>query len=232
MIEMIIYVINRMIFELKELQKKIYNMLGKTIFKPIRMYRNSKIKNKHFSIISNNCWGGMVYQKLNLPYLSPTIGLYFYADDYIKFVSNLEYYLSIEPVIIDKEQSKYKNELSKLKVYRYFPIGKIDDVEIIFLHYRSDNEAIEKWEKRKKRIDMNNVIIKFNDQNNCTEEHLKSFDLIDYRNKICFIAQNKYFGKNSYIIKQRNSEYVRSDMRAFKRPLNIINYINMLKEDC
>lgn len=71
--------------------------------------------NKPFTIISNNCWGGIVYQHYNLPYDSPTVGLYFYADEYIKFVSNLHYYLSQEITFISYEQSKYKDDIVRKK---------------------------------------------------------------------------------------------------------------------
>lgn len=222
------YLIYRMIFELKEIHKNISQICGKTIFKPIRKYRKSKLENKNFTIISNNCWGGMVYQKLDLPYISPTVGVYFYADDYIKFLSNLEHYLSIKPIIISKSKSKYAKQLSELKVYRYFPIGLIDDVEVVFLHYRSDNEAIEKWEKRKSRINLSNLIVKFNDQNQCTEEHLIAFERLPYKNKICFTAKKYSSCKILSLIPQRNCNYVKSDMRAFKKPIDMIDYINKM----
>ena len=226
------YLIYRIIFELKELQKKIIDASGKTIFKPIRRKRKSRLVNKEFSIISNNCWGGRIYQKFDLPYTSPTVGVYFYADEYIKFLNNLEHYLSIKPIIIPRSKSKYAKQLSELKVYRYFPIGLIDDIEIVFLHYRSDEEAIEKWEKRKKRINLSNLIVKFNDQNECTEKHLIEFEKLPYKNKICFTAKEYDSCENLSIIAQRNCNYVKSDMRAFMKPINIISYINnMRKED-
>ena len=56
--------------------------------------RRNKINNDNFTIISNNCWGGMIYESYNLQKQSPTIGLFFKSSDYIKFISNLEYYLS------------------------------------------------------------------------------------------------------------------------------------------
>ena len=40
------------------------------------------LQNTNFSIISNNCWGGYVYQEQNLPYQSPFVGLFLYAKDY------------------------------------------------------------------------------------------------------------------------------------------------------
>ena len=57
--------------------------------------RNKKLKEKEFTIISNNCWGGMTYECYNLRKDTPTIGLYFMSHDYIRFISNLKYYLTI-----------------------------------------------------------------------------------------------------------------------------------------
>lgn len=37
------------------------------------------LKNKCFTIISNNCWGGFVYQKFNLQYRTPFVGLFIFA---------------------------------------------------------------------------------------------------------------------------------------------------------
>lgn len=214
------------IFYLKESRRFIIEILGKTLFKPIRVYRNSCLKNKDFSIISNNCWGGVIYQKLNLPYLSPTVGMFFYAEDYLRFISNLKYYLSIKPVIIPVEQSRYYEELLKLRKFKYFPIGKIDDVEIIFLHYKNDMEAIEKWERRKKRINMSNLIIKFNDQNLCTSKHIKEFCTLDFTRKICFVGKEYEGCKDLIIVDQKGKGYIKNDIGFFKKPINIIQYIN------
>ena len=45
----------------------------------LRWYRKARIKNKEITIISNNCWGGFMYQSCGLQYNTPLIGLYFYA---------------------------------------------------------------------------------------------------------------------------------------------------------
>lgn len=225
------YITDRLLFEMKEIQKRMSQFLGKTIFKPIRKYRKRKLTNRDFSIISNNCWGGRIYQKLDLPYTSPTVGVYFYAEDYIKFITNMEYYLSITPKIISKEQSKYARELSELKVYRYFPVGLIDDVEVVFLHYRSDKEAIEKWERRKRKVNLSNLIVKFNDQNGFSINNLIDFEKLPYKNKICFVAKQYTKDNNLYILPQKKCSYVKSDMRVFKKPINMINFINQAKKD-
>ena len=48
--------------------------------------RQNELNNKDFTIISNNCWGGMIYESYNLEKQSPTVGLFFMAKDYIDFI--------------------------------------------------------------------------------------------------------------------------------------------------
>lgn len=73
-------------------------------------YRYSKLKNTDFTIISNNCWGGMVYEAHHLPKESPTVWMFFMASDYIKFLYHLKEYLAANLVFINPEDSKWRNE--------------------------------------------------------------------------------------------------------------------------
>ncbi len=38
--------------------------------------RRKALRFTDFTIISNNCWGGMIYESYNLPKQSPTVGLF------------------------------------------------------------------------------------------------------------------------------------------------------------
>ena len=116
------------------------------------------LKNEGFSIFSNNCWGGVVYDWFGRKYLSPTIGLYFNAINYIRFLSNLPYYLSLEPQPDEASDDLYK-------VYNHDQLMKahIGDVHFVFVHYMTFGEAIEKWNRRKSRINFSNLLIKFSD---------------------------------------------------------------------
>ena len=70
-------------FSLFERVKSNIGMKLNPILGPIRR-RN--LNNVDFTIISNNCWGGICYEYFNMLKNSPTVGLYFYPDDYIKFI--------------------------------------------------------------------------------------------------------------------------------------------------
>lgn len=155
-----------------------------------RAYNKKRIKSRDFTVISNNCWAGKLYQYLDMPYLSPTVGLYFFADDYLKFVNNLKYYISLELKFISASESKYCDELRKRNQLDRI-IGTLDDVEIVFLHYHSEKEAYEKWNRRKARINWDNLYFKFSKMNLCTEQHLKMFSELSYQHKILLNNRKK-----------------------------------------
>ena len=88
----------RLLFNFKKRFKPILQKVRNAKIKYSR-YKKCKARRKQllftdFTIISNNCWGGLVYQYFGLPYTSPTVGLFIMDDDYIKFLENLDYYLS------------------------------------------------------------------------------------------------------------------------------------------
>ena len=130
----------------------------------------NELSNRDFTIISNNCWGGMIYESYGMRKLSPTVGMFFLADDYIRFVCDLKTYVNQPLTMIEPHNSKYYDILSADRPVDY-PIGKIGDVEMMFLHYKSNEEAIEKWNRRVDRINWDNLLIKFNDNNGCTEKN-------------------------------------------------------------
>lgn len=41
-----------------------------------KKYRSKKLIDEHFTIISNNCWGGTIYQSYGVKYQTPTIGMF------------------------------------------------------------------------------------------------------------------------------------------------------------
>ena len=119
------------------------------------------LKNKDFTIVSNNCWGGFVYQKFGLEYKTPFIGLFIFTPDYIELLKNFKELIFKELKFINFEQSKYYKEIIKNKNYHIYPIAIIGGkVEIHFLHYKSNEEAAEKWKRRVKRINFNNILFK------------------------------------------------------------------------
>lgn len=188
--------------EKKRLVKRIRTKLLREYFKLVDLFteknRFQKYKDRTFTIISNNCWGGTVYEYCGLNKLSPTVGSYFFAKDYLKFVSNLEYYLSCELRMITYKESKYKDILV-LKGQQDVPVGVLDDIEIVFLHYKDPKVAEEKWNRRLSRVNWDNLVVKFSEMNLCEQDDLFYFDSLPYKNKIIFTKQ-KYDGLNNSVV--------------------------------
>ena len=77
-------------------------------YKYTGIFKQKKLKNKNFSIISNNCFGGIIYRNNHLLYNSPTCGLFFMAPEYIKFIYNIRKYINdVEIEEVKIENSKY-----------------------------------------------------------------------------------------------------------------------------
>jgi uncharacterized protein (DUF1919 family) len=152
-------------------------------------YRNKfrkRLNNYDFTIISNNCWGGGIYETFGLTYNTPTVGLFFYAPCYIKFIENLKKNLQLELKFIGRSRYEMAN---KTRIGNPYPIGLLnDEIEIHFLHYASENEALEKWERRKRRVNYDNLFCSLTDNDMCTMEEIEFFDLLPYK-KVFFSAK-------------------------------------------
>lgn len=158
-------------------------------------YRKKKLKNTDFTIISNNCWGGMIYESYNLPKESPTVGMFFMAEDYITFLSDLKRYINGTLEFIRPDESRWKDtpQVSEDKRFGSYPVGILSNgknkVEIFFLHYHSEEEAKDKWERRCKRINWEKLLVKFNDQNGCTVKNVHDFMGLPFKNKLFFTSK-------------------------------------------
>lgn len=140
------------------------------------------LKDRKFVIISNNCWGGSLYQWYNRPYNSPFVGLFLYGPCYLKLLSNFEYYMKQELNFTDT--SKYPE---RPKTY---PIGILGDVEVHFTHYKTEDEAKLKWQVRTARMlkeeNLDNYFFKISDRERVSKELILDFHKLPYKNKISF----------------------------------------------
>ena len=146
-----------------------------------------QLKNKNMTVLSSNCNGAYMLHDLGCQFNSPTVNLLFQPDDFLKFVSSPEKYLSADLKETQIEGISY-------------PVGQLNDVLVFFMHYGSFNEAKEAWERRKKRVNMDNVYIVMTDKDGCTYEHIKRFEELPYKNKVIFTHKEyKEFPSSCYI---------------------------------
>ena len=138
------------------------------LYKTIRRLR---LKNRRPTIISDNCNAGIIYHDLGLPFLSPTINLFFMPEDYLKFLQNLRHYTQIAPT-----------ETTDATVQ--WPVGMLEDVKIHFMHYKTFAEAKEKWIARATRIDFDNLFVMMSEKNDCTYQQMQIFDSLPFQSKV------------------------------------------------
>ena len=173
-----------------KLIKKVYHKIDNKIFDFCRKFRlkmkKRHLKNYDVTILCSDCIGGVIYHDFNLRFNSPTINLYIKPSEFVKFCKNLDFYLNCK-----LEQVNSNNRI----------IGKLKDINIVFLHYSSYKEAEKKWNERVKRINKNNMCLIMTCKDGYTPKDIKDFDSLSFKNKIVFTPSkyNKY--NSSYYIK-------------------------------
>jgi len=175
-------IVKRGIGRIKRCIRQVYN---KTLIR--------KLKNNNFSLIASNCNGAFILHDLGLRFNSPFVNLWMKPDDFIRFLSNIDYYLSCEMTFIEERDVSY-------------PIGVLDDVRINFQHYATNETAKEKWIERTKRINFNNLFIMFTDRDGCSYQNLCDFEALPYKNKIVFTHIPYPEFQSAYYLKGWESE--------------------------
>ncbi|MUK67959.1 DUF1919 domain-containing protein [Aliivibrio fischeri] len=162
------------------------------ILERIGCFLDKDISLVDFAIISNNCWGYQLYKNHNMRYNTPFVGLYIEPDDYIRLLFDPFKYLSVN--LSEKH----------FKINRVGIICTIYDVEIVFLHYDNICEAILKWNRRRLRLlkfinnhGTDNLIVKFCDKDNPTDNAINLFYTLPYKRKI-FIGNKARDGLYKY----------------------------------
>ena len=155
------------------------------------------------TIICSTCIGGMISHNLGLKFMSPTVNIWMIPSDLVKFVSDLDRYLNSD--IVFKESNDY-------------PVGRIDDITVYFQHYTSEDEARNKWEERKKRIDRDNLYI-ITDENNLSESEIEKLEQVKCKRLVIFTADSEkrepFFAYDCYKDEKEICFYRVRDLKGF-----------------
>lgn len=204
---------------------KQFKLLYRKILRyPISRRNCLRLIRKDFTIISSNCVGGVIYHDLNLQFQSPTINLWFLPEDYFKFVENLDKYFSME--LTEKRQTEYD-----------YPIGILGDLEVYFMHYKSFEDAKEKWERRIERINKSNIFIMMTESPNFPEAYYQRFEDLPYAHKVLFTANIHKDYPSTFCLSAANKlERGLTDILQFKsrfsgkRWLDEFDYVSFLNQ--
>jgi uncharacterized protein (DUF1919 family) len=142
---------------------------------PARIDRR-RVGDKPFCVISDDCWAGELYKHLVRAYNTPFVGVSMRAPDYLRLLSDL-------PGNLGKELSF--EEEGKSPEGTPYPIGYLGQVAIHFIHYPEEAEAREKFERRRQRVDFDNLFFKLSaGRPHCTPELLEEFYALPFERKL------------------------------------------------
>lgn len=147
--------------------------------------------------------GGIIYHRMGEKFCSPTINLWMFEKDFQKFCMNLIYYKASKLKFISSEKK--------------YPVARLgegeNEITIYFMHYKSKEEAGEKWYERMNRINTDNLFVIATD-NGMSEDELKEWGKMKCRNMVIFVAK-----------KYPNLEYT-FWLRKYEAQDNVGKYVN------
>ncbi|MGQ0285636.1 DUF1919 domain-containing protein [Pasteurellaceae bacterium 22721_9_1] len=154
------------------LLKRISNRINRYFRQFINAENRKRIKNTSPTVISSNCTGAFMLHDLQLRFDSPFVNLYLTPKDFIRYLSKMDFYRNQPLEFIETEKG--------------YPVGKLADLTIHFMHYHSEQEAAKKWQERTARMNLDNLFILMTDRDGCTYEDLVEFDRLPFANKVVF----------------------------------------------
>lgn len=165
---------------------KIRQALARLAWRCVIPARRRHLRNRSVSLVSNDCWSSFMYRFYRTPFNSPFVGLFIMPDDYLAILEHPDI-LHAPLRMTTATQSRFRERLAHLPDY---PMGVLPGgFEIHFLHYRSADEALDKWTRRLERLDWDNCIVKFSQGNGSTADHLRRFDALPYPHKVAFTCR-------------------------------------------
>lgn len=107
--------------------------LKKEISHWARIFRNKyeckKVKKDSFTIVANNCIGGVICHDLGVPFQSPTVNIYIRPHEFVRLCENIDYYIDLPLVELPY------NELIG------YPVAMLGDITLYCKHYSSFDEV-------------------------------------------------------------------------------------------
>lgn len=151
-----------------------YNVL---LLPELDLQKYFEVYNSQVTILSNNCWGGIAYKTLGMECRSPLKNLFLKDYDYLKLLSNLEYYFSKKPC--------YIRDSLEFNARTPYPVLLLGDIELHCNHSNSSYEAIQDWERRVSKVNFKNIFCEmFTEKKEVAEAFCK---LKQYSKKVCFV---------------------------------------------
>lgn len=164
----------------------------------------SRLQNHGMTVISANCVGAFILHDLNEPFNSPFVNLYLSPNDFVRYLQNIEFY--------------QRQSLTFIQSEKPYPVAKLADLKVHFMHYRNSQEAQQKWLARSARMNLDNLFIMMTDKDDTqgiAYEDLVAFDQLPFKNKVVFTRKPYPEFKSAFYIKGFEKQNQVGDLFTF-----------------
>ena len=153
-----------------------------------------RLQKSQLSILSMNCFGGLLSHLLGLKTLSPFFNLRTDTEeDFLKFLKHPRIYIEED---LDFKETRQSRDFMT-------PVYSIGDMILWMVHDKDFDKAVAKWNERKKRINWYNLIAIMDTDK---PDILEKFDSIPYSKKVCFVP----FKSNLYSAFYMNPKFTKN----------------------
>ncbi len=124
--------------------------------------------------MASNCLGGILSNILGLKFASPWVNVLISSKEFVRYIVDFDYYMALPLVFMDTN--------------KHFPVARLGDLTLNFVHYGSREEAEAKWKQRKIRINKSCLYFLLNDCDGITDEDLSRLDASPFQNIVVFTS--------------------------------------------
>lgn len=175
-----------------------------------------RLQRSRLSIFSRNCFGGLISNALGLPFRSPTVNITIADEDFVRFMRHPRIYMEEELIFSSKKFNEYNGYDVATFICR--------DIPVVMSHYPDFDDAVRKWEDRKRRINWDNIFVTMMTN---SPELLRQFDALPYDKKICFVPFKSDLDSAYYVNSEKgfksNPNVRRKNLRPESFTWEIVN---------
>ena len=151
------------------------------IQKLVNSHYIKKLHNNNFTILCPNCIGGCIYHRLEQQFKSPTVNCYMTSPEFVQFCLHLDYYL--------KQELRFIESTHDYPVAQLEGTGTIPTITIHFNHDKQEDRARNNWNRRKIRINKDNLYIILYMTDGISVEEVKLLENYPCTNKVLLTAK-------------------------------------------
>jgi uncharacterized protein (DUF1919 family) len=164
-------------------KKQIQSMISNNpLARARRKHMRNSLRNTEFTLLAPNCMAGILLHDLGLRFLTPTVNLMMTQKDFLSFVLNMDDYLKAE-------FSFFSHPEFSCPCARLQPKG-LPAVTVHFTHYKTAQEAEEKWRERAARIRRDNLFVFLEERDGIDRVDLEKLKGLQVRGVMAFTCND------------------------------------------